>query len=73
MDTLRRPRFLAAVALTGVALAERGRRRDGGTTVYPASSALWAPDKRREAGKKVCRAGQRVAARYRTATNRGPP
>jgi hypothetical protein len=40
---LRRPRFLAAVALTGVALAERGRRRDGGTTVYPASSALWAP------------------------------
>jgi hypothetical protein len=40
---LRRPGFLAAVALSGVALAERGRRRDGGTAVYPASSALWAP------------------------------
>ena len=39
----RRPaRLLIGIAL-GCALAERGRRRAGGTAVFPASSSLWAP------------------------------
>jgi hypothetical protein len=38
-----RPRRLVAVALLAVALAERGRRRDGGRAVWPWTSALWAP------------------------------
>lgn len=35
--------LLAVAALALVALAERGRRRHGGATVFPASSALLAP------------------------------
>lgn len=34
---------LGAVVIVPVALAELGRRRDGGTKVFPAGTALWAP------------------------------
>lgn len=40
---LRRPRRLAAGALAAVAVAELGRRRDGGAAQFPATAALWAP------------------------------
>ena len=40
---LRRPLRLAALVLATVAVAEYGRRREGGRDVFPASSALWAP------------------------------
>ena len=39
----RRWRALAAGAAATVALAEIGRRRDGGTERFPATAALWAP------------------------------
>jgi hypothetical protein len=39
----RRPAALAIVLLAVVLLAEHGRRRLGGRSVFPASSALWAP------------------------------
>ncbi len=39
----RRPRVLLAGAAAVVALAERGRRRAGGATVFPRTAALWAP------------------------------
>lgn len=35
--------FPAAAAVCAAALAEAGRRRDGGAEVFPATSALWAP------------------------------
>jgi hypothetical protein len=40
---LRRPRLLAAGVAAAVAVAEVGRRRDGGAAVFPATAALWAP------------------------------
>jgi Glycosyltransferase like family 2 len=40
---LRRPRALAIGAAVLVALAEAGRRRDGGATSFPPSSSLFAP------------------------------
>jgi hypothetical protein len=36
-------RATAALALASVVLAEAGRRRRGGRSVFPASAALWAP------------------------------
>lgn len=39
----RRRRRLAVLAVLVVALAERGRRRAGGRTVFPGTAALWAP------------------------------
>ena len=39
----RRPGALAAAAGVVIAAAERGRRRHGGTRVFPCSAALWAP------------------------------
>lgn len=39
----RDPRLLIAAAAAGVAAAEIGRRKERGATVFPASSALWAP------------------------------
>ncbi|TDE08114.1 glycosyltransferase [Jiangella asiatica] len=33
----------AAAVVAAIAIAEAGRRRDGGTRAYPASAALWAP------------------------------
>ncbi|MET0843358.1 MAG: glycosyltransferase family 2 protein [Mycetocola sp.] len=41
--SIRHPARLAAVAASAIALAEVGRRRAGGTAVFPATSALWAP------------------------------
>ena len=38
-----RPRRLLALVLTAVAIAEMGRRRNSGTTIFGPSSALWAP------------------------------
>ena len=43
LSGLRRPRRLAGLAASAVAVAEVGRRRCGGTAVYPATAALWAP------------------------------
>jgi hypothetical protein len=43
VSSLRSPSRLVAMAAVAVAIAEAGRRRDGGRTVYPPSSALWAP------------------------------
>ncbi|CEA09436.1 hypothetical protein BN1051_02806 [Arthrobacter saudimassiliensis] len=43
LSGLRRPRRLAALAAAAVAVAETGRRRAGGTAVYPPTAALWAP------------------------------
>ncbi|GAA2090034.1 glycosyltransferase [Brevibacterium salitolerans] len=40
---LRRPPLLLCCALGAIALAECGRRRDGGASAFPAGSALWAP------------------------------
>lgn len=40
---IRRPLRLAGIGIVAVALAEVGRRRAGGTRVFPATSALWAP------------------------------
>ncbi|SDB82728.1 Glycosyl transferase family 21 [Raineyella antarctica] len=40
---LRRPRALVGLALAAVLVAEAGRRRAGGTSRFPASSAWWAP------------------------------
>jgi Glycosyl transferase family 21 len=40
---LRRPRRLLGAALAAVAIAELGRRRDGGSAVFPAGTALFAP------------------------------
>jgi hypothetical protein len=40
---LRHPRALAAGVAVVVAVAEAGRRRDGGTAAFPASSSLFAP------------------------------
>ena len=39
----RRPRLLLGVLAILVAAAERGRRRDGGARVFPASRLLWVP------------------------------
>jgi hypothetical protein len=39
----RRPLRLLPVACAAVVLAEVGRRRSGGATVFPATAALWAP------------------------------
>lgn len=39
----RRPALAAGPAALSVAVAERGRRRDGGAAVFPASSSLLAP------------------------------
>jgi hypothetical protein len=38
---VRAPRALPVLATCVVVLAERGRRRDGGAAVYPATAALW--------------------------------
>src|SRR5690606_10928551 len=38
-----RPRSLLAVAACGIAAAEMGRRKEMGRTVFPPTSALWAP------------------------------
>lgn len=38
---VRAPRLLPLLAAVVVAVAERGRRRAGGTSVYPATAALW--------------------------------
>jgi hypothetical protein len=38
---VRAPRALPVLAVAVVAAAERGRRRAGGATVYPATAALW--------------------------------
>jgi hypothetical protein len=40
---IRRPVRLAGIAALASVLAEVGRRRGGGTRVFPATSALWAP------------------------------
>jgi hypothetical protein len=40
---VRRPVRLLPVAGAAIALAEVGRRRSGGTKVFPATAALWAP------------------------------
>jgi hypothetical protein len=40
---LRRPRFLMMAGVATVALAEFGRRRDGGSQVFPAVASLLAP------------------------------
>jgi hypothetical protein len=40
---LMRPAYLLVAALVSVAGAEFGRRRDGGSRVFPASASLWAP------------------------------
>ena len=40
---LRRPRRLAGFAGIAVAAAEYGRRRSGGSRVFPPTAALWAP------------------------------
>lgn len=40
---VRRPSRLASIATVAMALAEFGRQRAGGTQVFPATSALWAP------------------------------
>ena len=42
-SAVRRPRRLGALVAAVIAMAERGRRRAGGRTVFPASAALWAP------------------------------
>jgi hypothetical protein len=39
----RRPRYLAALAAASILLAEVGRRRARGRSVYPATAPLWAP------------------------------
>jgi hypothetical protein len=39
----RRPRRVLALIALACLAAERGRRRAGGTAVFPATSALWAP------------------------------
>ncbi|MDN3309421.1 glycosyltransferase family 2 protein [Microbacterium oryzae] len=39
----RRPGALLALAAVLMAVAERGRRRDGGRAVFPASSVVWVP------------------------------
>jgi hypothetical protein len=39
----RNPVALAAGILVAVVLAERGRRRRGGSRVFPADGAVWAP------------------------------
>jgi hypothetical protein len=39
----RRPARLLPIAGAVIALAEAGRRRSGGTRVFPATAALWAP------------------------------
>jgi glycosyl transferase family 21 len=38
-----RARGVAAAALIAVAISEAGRRRAGGSAMYPATAALWAP------------------------------
>lgn len=38
-----RPRVLGVMALTAMLLAELGRRKSSGRSVFPPSSALWAP------------------------------
>jgi hypothetical protein len=38
-----RPRAAAAAALLTILAAETGRHRSGGTRVFPATAALWAP------------------------------
>lgn len=40
---VRRPRALPALAAAVVAVAERGRRREGGAAVFSQDAALWAP------------------------------
>ncbi len=39
----RRPGALVTLALMSIAVAEYGRRRDGGRSVFPPSSVLWVP------------------------------
>ncbi len=41
--TTSRPRALPGLAAVVVAVAEAGRRRHGGRTVFPPTAALWAP------------------------------
>ncbi|RWZ51145.1 glycosyltransferase [Labedella phragmitis] len=43
VSSLRSPSRFVVAAVVVVAIAEVGRRRDGGRAVYPPSSALWAP------------------------------
>lgn len=43
LAALKRPRALLVAALTAVGLAEYGRRRHDGATVFPATGACWAP------------------------------
>jgi hypothetical protein len=39
----RRPRALLGMAVALIAVAERGRRRDGGRAVFPVATLLWVP------------------------------
>ena len=55
-----RARGPAAAALTAIAIAEAGRRRAGGSAVYPPTTALWAPVWLLERG--VCSLAGTVAA-----------
>ncbi|PWC06460.1 glycosyltransferase [Mycetocola zhujimingii] len=43
VSSIRRPVRLACITATAIGLAEFGRRRQGGTRVFPVTSALWAP------------------------------
>jgi hypothetical protein len=43
LSSVRRPRRLVLVAATAILVAEVGRRRDGGRSVFPPTAALWAP------------------------------
>jgi hypothetical protein len=63
-------RWLAAAAATGILAAEAGRRKGNGRTVFPPSSALWAPAWLAERSVTAWMAfGQRLllgGVRYRT-------
>jgi hypothetical protein len=43
VSSLRTPTRLVAMTAVAVALAEAGRRRQGGTAAFPATASLWAP------------------------------
>lgn len=69
----RRPPLLAAAAVSMCAMAEVGRRRDGGRAAFPATSALWAPTWVLERAFCVWAAlGQRMLGGVRYAGQRMP-
>ncbi len=69
----RRPPLLAAAAVGMCAVAEVGRRRDGGRAAFPATSALWAPAWVLERAVCVWAAvGQRLLGGVRYAGQRMP-